>query len=364
MSGAARLAEYLERHIEAGDFPGASYLVAQEGRVLAEGALGFAVVRPERIDATTATIYDLASLTKPLAGALLAALLESEGRLSFDDPLSRRLPEWSPHGEAARITLLDLLTHRSGLPAWNPLYIHASDRTSCAEWLERQPLERPPGTRVVYSDPGYILLGLALERAAGAPLDRLFADRVAGPLRLTGLLFRPGPALRRQVAATEAGNRRERLLAGAEGDRYNGWRTDVAWGEPHDLNARMLQGVSAHAGLFGTARAVYSVAREFLGCGSGLLGDRQRGLFRANLTPGLGQDRSLGFLLASGAGSSAGAGMSRGSFGHTGFTGTSLMIDPDARRVYVLLTNRVHPEFREINMNAIRRGFHEVAAAI
>src|SRR2546422_2263576 len=142
MSGAARLAEYLERHIEAGDFPGASYLVAQEGRVLAEGALGFAVLRPERITATTGTIYDLASLTKPLAGALLAALLESEGLLSFDDTLASHLPEWSRHDEAARITLLDLLTHRSGLPAWSPLYIHASDRTSCAEWLSRQPLEQ------------------------------------------------------------------------------------------------------------------------------------------------------------------------------------------------------------------------------
>ena len=365
MRGASRLVEYLERHIEAGDFPGASYLVAEDGRILAEQALGFAVLQPERITATTGTIYDLASLTKPLAGALLAALLESEGLLSFDDTLARHLPEWSRHDDAARITLLDLLTHRSGLPAWSPLYIHASDRTSCAEWLSRQPLEQPPGARVVYSDPGYILLGLALERAAGAPLDRLFAGRVARPLRLAELMFRPAPALRSRVAATEAGNRKERLLAGPEADRYNGWRTEVAWGEPHDLNARMLLGVSAHAGLFGTARAVHAVAREFLGDGSGLLlGDRQRELFRTSLTAGLGQDRSLGFLLASSPGGSAGGMMSRGSFGHTGFTGTSLWIDPLVRRIYVLLTNRVHPEFKEIDMNAIRRGFHDLAAAL
>ena len=364
MSGSSRLAEYLQRHIEDGDFPGASYLVAEDDRILAERALGFAVLRPERIAATTDTIYDLASLTKPLAGALLAALFESEGLLSFDDPLSRHLPEWSRHGEAARITLLDLLTHRSGLPAWYPLYMHASDRPSCAEWLSRQPLERPPGTRVVYSDPGYILLGLALERATGMPLDRLFAGRVAGPLRLAELLFGPAPAWRSRIAATEEGNRKERLLAGPEGDRYNGWRTEVAWGEPHDLNARMLGGVSAHAGLFGTARAVHAVARVFLGRGSDLLGDRQRALFRTGLTAGLGQNRSLGFLLATGHGGSAGEMMSRGSFGHTGFTGTSLWIDPDARRIYVLLTNRVHPEDREIDMNAIRRGFHDLAAAI
>ncbi len=364
MTSAGRLADYLESHIRIGDFPGASYLVAEETRVLAEGALGSAVLRPERIAASTGTLYDLASLTKPLAGALLTALLESDGIFGFDDPLSCHLPEWSPRDATARVTLLDLLTHRSGLPAWYPLYVHAADRPSCLAWLSRQPLERPPRSRVVYSDPGYILLGLVLERVAGARLDRLFAERVTRPLGLADLMFRPGEALRPRVAATEAGNAKERLLAGAEADHYNGWRREVAWGEPHDLNARLLEGVSAHAGLFGTARAVLAVAREFLGCGSGLLRDRTQALFGTSLTAGLGQDRSLGFLLATEPGSSAGGAISRASFGHTGFTGTSLWIDPDARRVYVLLTNRVHPEFKEIDMNAIRRGFHDLAAAI
>jgi len=128
-------------------------------------------------------------------------------------------------------------------------------RDAYVERLKRLPLERPPGERVVYSDPGYILLGFALARAGGATLDRLFAERVARPLALRDLLYRPPRSLRRRIAATEAGNRREKLLAGAEGDGYNGWRTEVAWGEVHDLNARALGGVSAHAGLFGTARA-------------------------------------------------------------------------------------------------------------
>lgn len=364
MTGAARLREYLQARVEAGDFPGASFLVAEDGRVLAEGACGFSVLVPERLPASPSAIYDLASLTKPLCGALLSALLCSRGRLSYDDPLSRHLKEWNPPGDAGRITLLDLLTHRSGLPAWTPVYIHARDRDAYPAWLSRQPLERPPRARVAYSDPGYILLGFALERAGGAPLDRLFADLVARPLGLEDLLYRPPASLRRRIAATEAGNRRERLLAGTEGDRYNGWRADVAWGEVHDLNARALGGVSAHAGLFGTARAVHGVARECLGPGSGLLDDAQRGLMRTNLTEGLGADRSLGFLLASSPGSSAGPRLSRRSFGHTGFTGTSLWIDPDARRIYVLLTNRVHPEYREIDMNAIRRGFHEIAASL
>ena len=364
MKGADRIQEYLRAHVEAGDFPGASYLVAEEGRVLAEGALGLAVERPERIPAATSTLYDLASLTKPLAGALLAARLALAGRLAREDRLARHLPEWDPEGEASRITLLDLLTHRSGLPAWKPVYVYAADRDGYLRYLKRLALERPPGARVAYSDPGYILLGFALERAGGASLDRLFAEMVTNPLHIPDLLYRPAPALRRRIAATEEGNRRERLLAGPEGDGYNGWRAELAWGEVHDLNARALGGISAHAGLFGTARAVHRVAQEVLGPGTGLLEESQRELLSTNLTAGLGEDRSLGFLLASSHDTAAGDALSRRSFGHTGFTGTSLWIDPDARRVYVLLTNRVHPEFREMDMNAIRLGFHQVAAAL
>jgi len=364
VNGDVRVEEYLRAHVEAGDFPGASYLVAEEGRVLAEGALGLAVVRPQRIPAATSTLYDLASLTKPFAGALLAARLASAGRLRGEDRLVRLLPEWDREDEASRISLLDLLTHRSGLPAWRPLYVHATGREEYLRSLKDLALDRPPGARVVYSDPGYILLGFALERAGGASLERLFAEMVTDPLQITDLLYRPAPALQRRIAATEEGNRKERLLAGPEGDGYNGWRAEVAWGVVHDLNARALGGISAHAGLFGTARAVHLVAREVLGPGTGLLEESQRLLMSTNLTAGLGEDRSLGFLLASSPGTAAGEALSRRSFGHTGFTGTSLWIDPDARRIYVLLTNRVHPEFRETDMNAIRRGFHQIAAAL
>src|SRR5207247_2090338 len=213
--------------------------------------------------------------------------------------LARHLPEWDPEGEASRITLLDLLTHRSGLPAWKPVYVYAADRDGYLRYLKRLALERPPGARVAYSDPGYILLGFALERAGGASLDRLFAEMVTNPLHIPDLLYRPAPALRRRIAATEEGNRRERLLAGPEGDGYNGWRAELAWGEVHDLNARALGGISAHAGLFGTARAVHRVAQEVLGPGTGLLEESQRELLSTNLTAGLGEDRSLGFLLAS-----------------------------------------------------------------
>ncbi len=132
----------------------------------------------------------------------------------------------------------------------------------------------------------------------------------------------------------------------------------------HDLNARAFGGISAHAGLFGTARAVYLVAREILATGGAFLDEERRDLMTRNLTPGLGDDRTLGFRIATSAGSPAGAGMSPRSFGHTGFTGTSLWIDPVTGTIAVLLTNRVHPEDKDIDMNAVRREFHGIAAAL
>jgi CubicO group peptidase (beta-lactamase class C family) len=363
---AARIDEFLRERVAAGDFPGACYLVAEGDRILAEGALGHAVAVPRQIPATVETIWDLASLTKPLAAALIAALLRAAGALRLQDTLARHLPAWRTDGERAGITLLDLLTHRSGLPAWHPLYLHAAegDREGRITWLRDVAAVRQRGTSVVYSCLGYILLGFALERIGGTTLDRLFQERVTRPLGLTDLSYRPDPGERRRIAATEEGNEREKSLAGAAGDRYNGWRTGMIWGEVHDNNARTLGGVSANAGLFGTARAVYLVARETIGFGRGLLGDEERTQLGANLTAGSGEDRSAGFQMASSPGCSAGPALSSSAFGHTGFTGTSLWIDPETRRVYVLMTNRVHPRFRDIDMNAIRRAFHQVAAAV
>jgi CubicO group peptidase (beta-lactamase class C family) len=363
-TGSERIREYLAAHIAAGDFPGASYLVAEGRRVLAEGALGHSVLSPEVIPAGIGTLYDLASLTKPLACALLAVLLESEGRLRLGDAVTSHLPEWAGAGDREGLTLADLLTHRSGLPAWKPLYLHASDRASRIEYLKVVPLEYKPGSRVVYSCPGYILAGLALERVAGQSLDRLFDDRVARPLGLADLLYRPAPGLRRRIAATETGNARERVLAGPEGQGYNGWREDVIWGEAHDNNAATLGGASGNAGLFGTARAVHEVAAEIMGQGAGLIPEAGRAVLLANATGGLVEDRSVGFQMATTPGCSAGSALSPASVGHTGFTGTSLWIDVEARRIYVLLTNRVHPRYHDLDMNAIRRGFHLIAASI
>ncbi|HXH28353.1 MAG TPA: serine hydrolase [Candidatus Polarisedimenticolia bacterium] len=363
-----RIDDFLADRIAAGDFPGASYLVGERSGVVAEGALGRSAVEPESHDATPQTLYDLASLSKPLATALLASHLQGKGVLRLEDPLSRHLPAWAPADARANVTLLDLLTHRSGLPAWLPFYIHAADRDRRVEWLLRRPLEAEPGRRVVYSDPGYILLGFALEHATGRPLDRLFAERVARPLNLDDATYRPlePPASipRARIAAGERGTARERDLAGPEGEGYNGWRTGIIWGTVHDQNAFTLGGVAGHAGLFGTARAVYRLAQECLWPGGRVMPPPAAALFRSSLTPGLEEERSVGFQLASTAGSSAGAALPPTAFGHTGFTGTSVWIDPVAGRIHVLLTNRLHPRFAPLDMNAVRRDFHAIAAAL
>jgi CubicO group peptidase (beta-lactamase class C family) len=354
--------EYLRERIAGGDFPSASWLVAEGDRILEEGVLGDAVVAPRRIPASPATLYDLASLTKPLAAAPLAVRLADGRRMRLEDPLARHLPGWDGTDVRSGIRLLDLLTHRSGLPPWIPLYVHAEDRAGRVAWLSNVPLAYPPGTSVAYSDPGFILLGYALERAAGEPLDRLFAREIARPLGVADLRYRPPASWRPRIAATEEGNARERVLAGPEGAGYNRWRTGMIWGEVHDGNAHSMGGVAGHAGLFGTARAVHRLARQFLPGGSGIVPDEALDLFGRSLTPGLAEERSVGFQMATTRGCSAGEALSRGSFGHTGFTGTSVWIDPDRRRIYVLLTNRVHPRYREIDMNGIRREFHRLAA--
>jgi CubicO group peptidase (beta-lactamase class C family) len=358
-----RLAEFLRAQVSAGSFPGAAWLVSSNGRVVDEGAVGDAVVVPQRVAATPETLYDLASLTKPLATALLAVRLQATGRLQLDDLVARHLPEWRTGDDRDGLTLLDLLTHRSGLPAWVPLYLYAHDVPGRVTHLAAMPRTGAPLVGVTYSCPNYLLAGFAVERAGGDRLDALFRKLVAEPLGLDEILFRPDPGLLTRIAATETGNARERELAGAAGDGYNAWRTDVIHGEVHDNNAHTLGGVAGNAGLFGTARGVARLAGLFLP-GGPLLGDEERSLFGHNFTSGLEQDRAVGFQLATTPGCSAGPGIGTRGFGHTGFTGTSLWIDPEARRVVALLTNRVHPRFREFDMNAVRREFHALAAVL
>jgi len=335
--------------------PGATWWVASAAGVVSRGAVGEAARVPASEPAREDVPYDLASLTKPLCTALVAALLEQDGALALDAPAASFLGELAgtPYGSKS---LLDLGSHRAGLPAWLPLYLEASTLEHFVARIAAVPA-LAPSSGEVYSDLGYIVLGAALERAAGSTLERLFEERVVRPLGLTDIGFCTAGHPFDRAAPTERGNEYERRRAGEAGIGF-GWRSEVIRGAVHDVNAHTLGGVAGHAGLFGTASGVAAIAAAILS-GEGLgLGVRAR---RRLLQPtAAGGHRTFGMVLASGSNAARGV-LPHPCPGHTGFTGTSLWLDPARRETYILLTNRVHPEVRECDFQSERRAFHGVA---
>jgi CubicO group peptidase (beta-lactamase class C family) len=338
------LEEFLAAEIEQGSFPGAVVLLRDADSATETAFAGHAVVDPEPVPAAADTLFDLASLTKPLVcGALVAAALPT---LDLTAPPGRYLPEW----KASRydgITLESLLTHTSGLPAWYPVYARGEGAAAYRRTLAAIEPEATPGGRVIYSDLNFLVLGDVLETHFSAPLDAAFASLVAQPAG-SGARFLPEATA--SAAATERGDATERRMAAALGISYPRFRTGVVRGEVHDGNAYRRGGVAGNAGLFGTAEDVWRLARGWL--------DSPRSDLIRDRTPDLTEARGLAWQGRRGAGSAVDA-MPDRAFGHTGFTGTSVWIDPDAGRIAVLLTNRIHPEARDVDFNAVRRRFHE-----
>jgi CubicO group peptidase (beta-lactamase class C family) len=361
----------LAARIAAGDFPSAVYLVAENGRIVLSDALGDAVREPVRHAATVETIYDLASLTKPLVTGLLCALLIERGELELERAVAAYLPEFALNDEKAAITLRHLLTHTSGLPAWQPLRITTGNqRERVLETIAATSLEYPTGERVVYSDLGFITLGLLLERISGAPLAELAQREIFQPLELQRTFYNPERAYLTGVAACElAGNAHERKMCETEGQAENAsaagaWREELIWGEVHDGNAYFLGGAAGHAGLFSNARETYRLAEQFIASRTRLLAPETCELFRTNMTPELNEARSFAWQLAATPDSTAGGALPPDSFGHLGFTGTSCWIDAARGRVFILLTNRTHTRTLPfVNINGVRRKFHRLAVA-
>jgi CubicO group peptidase (beta-lactamase class C family) len=353
----------LRGRIEAGDFPSAVYLVAERGRIRFAEALGEAVRDPERHPASLETIYDLASLTKPLVTGLLCARLAESGTLTIDSSIGQYLPEFD-RPDKNQITVRELLTHTSGLAAWRPLYILTNERDAALAAIANEPLEYRPGTRVVYSDLGFIVLGFLLQKLTGQPVDQSARRDIFQPLGLSHTFFNPARAMRTGVAACESGNAYERDMCERDPSRtrYDGWRQGVIWGEVHDGNAYFLGGAAGHAGLFSTASETLRLANQFIGGRSELLAEKTCRLFSQNMTAALNQARSFGWQLAATKESTAGPALPPEAFGHTGFTGTSCWVDAYCERVFILLTNRTHArQLPFANINAVRRDFHTLA---
>jgi CubicO group peptidase (beta-lactamase class C family) len=359
-----QLSGLLQEHIDAGEFPSAVYLVANRENTVFADALGFSVVEPYRVANKFDTIYDLASLTKPLVTGLLCARRIELGELTLDSSVSHYLPEFD-RTDKQMITVRELMTHTSGLPAWRPLYLLTDDQPDrAAGAIANLDLEYKPGTRVVYSDLGFIALGILLERLTGHRLVNMAQHEIFEPLKLKQTFFNPEIALQTGIAACETGNAYEADMCKQMGEaEYVNSRQRLIWGEVHDGNAYFLGGAAGHAGLFSTASETFLLAQQFLRESTKLLAPDTCNLFRENMTAGLEEARSIGWQLAATKDSTGGVDLPPDSFGHNGFTGTSVWIDPEHERIFILLTNRTHAHTLPFaNINAVRREFHSLAA--
>lgn len=363
-----KISQFLQQRIDANDFPSAVYLVAEKGEIVFQDALGYAVIEPEKIEAKTDTIYDLASLTKPLVTGLLIGKMVAEGEIDFNDLAYRYLPEFKTEDKRV-ITLQRLLLHTSGLAAWKPFYFDAIDRDDILNFIADLPKDLAEDEKVVYSDLNFTVLMFVLERCLKRRIDRAAHEEIFVELGLRDTLFNPPDELKPRIAASEKGNDYERLTCTELGylnrdDEEAGkkFRDYQIWGEVHDGNAWFMGGAAGHAGLFSTAEEVFKLATQFLASTTTVLLPETCELFYTNFTRDLNEARSLAFQLALTPESTAGSLMPRESFGHLGFTGTSLWIDPFKERIFILLTNRTHAHPHPfVNINSVRRRFHDLA---
>src|SRR5436190_14669248 len=326
----AEISEFLQSRIDAGDFPSAGYLIADKGEIIFQDALGYAVLEPERIEARLDTIYDLASMTKVLVTGLLLAKLVERSEIALDEKFVHYLKDIAT-SNMSEIKVFDLARHTSGLPGWIPFYLgkgaaeidsHNHDQINefVCRSIALQKRANSAGTDVVYSDPNFIALGYLLEAVLGSPLNDAF-DKEVGNLGLIRTFFSGKETLRKEIAASEHGNRFERqmcvqlgFLSSIESAPARAFRNDVIWSEVHDGNAYFMGGVAGHAGLFSTAEEVFKIALQFLPNYTQLLKPETCGLFTTNFTKGLNEDRSFAFQLASTKDSTAGTKMSPESF--------------------------------------------------
>jgi CubicO group peptidase (beta-lactamase class C family) len=332
----------LTEAVAARAFPAATIEVGVSARPLWRQAFGTLTYEDGSPPARDDTIFDLASLTKVLATVPLVMRLVERGRIDLDDRVTRHLPSWLG-ADRDSVTIRDLLSHSSGLPALRPFYLTLHGRDAIEQAICASPLEYEPGTRSIYSDLGFMLLGFIL--ADVAPLDVQF-DAVRGQMQNPeDLQFHPPELWKARVAPT----------------RLSEWRHRLLIGEVDDDNAWALGGAAGHAGLFGTAAAVGAFARHVMQVLDGRVGAFQSETVRqfvARREDVAGSSRALGWdtMLPT---SSCGTRMSVRAFGHTGYTGTSLWIDP-AQDVYaVLLTNRVYPDASSNAIQEVRRAVHD-----
>ena len=332
--------------LERGDCPGAVVVVVHDDAVVLRKAYGLRSAEPLKSPLAADGIFDLASLTKPIAtGSAIWALIE-RGKLKPEDRVAKHWPAFAANGKGD-VTVAQLLLHTSGLTPDNALADYRGTREESFEKIAGLKLEAAPGTRFKYSDVGFLVLGYLVERLAEKPLERFANETVFAPLKMTDTTFRPGEPLRKRIAPT--GKRDGAIILG----------------EVHDPRAHRLGGVAGHAGLFSTADDLARYARMLMNGGE-LDGVRifkpetVKRFVEAHEVPEK-QSRSYGWDVDTGFAGQRGTLFPKGGgYGHTGFTGTSIWIDSKSRTAVILLTSRVHPADKG-NVARLRR---EVADAV
>ncbi|MBI1750388.1 MAG: DUF1343 domain-containing protein [Acidobacteria bacterium] len=334
----------VEKAIAADELPGGVLLVGQGQEILHRKAYGSRAVLPAREAMTTDTVFDVASLTKVVATTSSVMLLVEQGKVRLNDPVARYVPEFAPNGKD-QVTVRHLLTHTSGLRPIPALKDPWSGAEAVLKSLYEDTLISPPGARFVYSDGGFIILAEMVRRVSGMPLDEFALENIFKPLGMNTTRFRPPADWKLRIAPTEEIDLPEGAKAGSGKGR-------VLRGEVHDPRARGMGGVAGHAGLFSTVDDLALFCRMLLAQGVAPNGKR---IFAAatiqkmttpQTPPWSPTLRGLGWDIDSVYSAPRGELFPVGSFGHTGFTGTAMWVDPQSRTFYILLANSVHPHGR------------------
>ena len=322
-------------------FPGAVAYIAKADAIPYCKAFGHRMCTPDLKPMRQETIFDLASLTKPIVTATLMMRLLEAGTVELNDPVQNYFPEFSH----PRVTISHLLTHTSGLPAWRATYLESKNKDGVINYLCQMPLEYPTGTRVMYSCLGYILLGKVIEHLTDEPLDTLAQKWIFQPLEMNWTRYNPLPAWRDRCAATENSNCFEKRMVDYQ---PHDWRERVIVGEVHDENAHFLGGVSGNAGLFSTAMDIGNFCQTLINGGDSVLTTVSIDRMATVHTAGLNESRGLGWII-----------LEDGSLYHTGFTGTSIRINLERKIFAILLTNRVHPDASRPGIIDFRTKFYQ-----
>lgn len=388
--------DVLQQAITRQAFPAASIAVTSKGELIALQSFGSFVFeedvlrnesqgappfsRPSReggdFDSLSpSTLFDLASLTKPVATATMAAILYERGLLELDAPITGTVPEFQAHSDPRRqrVTFRMLQAHSSGLPAYEKLFLKAQSREDLLHAAFTTPLTADPATRAEYSDIGFIILGVALERLAGETLNAFCQREIFGPLAMANTTFNPPPQTRNKIPPTADERDPEKCGAdtpvrqsspaqpnasGSPNKPRSTFRNRIVQGEVQDENASVLGGVAGHAGLFSTAEDLAHFAHAMLQGGAPILRPDTVALSTRRESSPAGTSRALGWDTPSSP-SQSGKYFGPHSYGHLGYTGTSLWIDPDRQLSITLLTNRTWPDCSNQSITQIRPEFHD-----